>query len=227
MMVMMIKNMLLLFMFMLSVSNLVVVGAFDFYRLALQWPPGVCKTAICNRPVPPAFTVHGMWPTYKYRPDPRRCATWTETGLTNNVRNSNVPTLTTAMDTHWPQLYSSGTNWTFWWHEWNDHGTCSLLPPIAYFQKAIDSYLAHDPLNALRLANPSIVPSNTAIYPAYLIQRKVGGNPTLICDQVEGDFILKEIYFCFGKTFVKRYKCTSPSLGTCGGPSGRVKFPMP
>jgi ribonuclease I len=48
--------------------------SFDYYTLAQQWPPGVCKKEPhkCKR-IPRRFTIHGLWPSNTIQLHPREC----------------------------------------------------------------------------------------------------------------------------------------------------------
>ncbi|CAN1169131.1 hypothetical protein LINPERHAP2_LOCUS28231 [Linum perenne] len=79
-----------------------------------------------------------MWPAYKYRPDPRRCATWTETGLTvYSLRNDSWKTLnvtnhylshnpdhdTKYLHHHW----NTSRNEKFYWFREEDYGVFAIV----------------------------------------------------------------------------------------------------
>ena len=103
-------------------------GEFDYYVLSLSWSPSFCEDseergnsgrsqqAQCGgRPF--SFVVHGLWPQYEkgfpeycQQPAPR---------LDRNIVSSMLDLMPA------PRLI---------FHEWDRHGTCSGLPPRAYFE---------------------------------------------------------------------------------------------
>jgi ribonuclease T2 len=99
-------------------------GEFDFYVLSLSWSPSFCDAAgdRANRQAecgerPYSFVVHGFWPQYEkgfpeycQQPAPR---------LDRNIVSSMLDLMPA------PRLI---------FHEWDRHGTCSGLPPRAYFE---------------------------------------------------------------------------------------------
>lgn len=99
-------------------------GEFDFYVLSLSWSPSFCdavgdranRQAECGER-PYSFVVHGFWPQYEkgfpeycQQPAPR---------LDRNIVSSMLDLMPA------PRLI---------FHEWDRHGTCSGLPPRAYFE---------------------------------------------------------------------------------------------
>ncbi len=99
-------------------------GEFDFYVLSLSWSPSFCdaagdrasRQAECGER-PYSFVVHGFWPQYEkgfpeycQQPSPR---------LDRNIVSSMLDLMPA------PRLI---------FHEWDRHGTCSGLPPRAYFE---------------------------------------------------------------------------------------------
>ena len=100
-------------------------GQFDFYVLSLSWSPSFCEAA-GERGTPPqqqcaarpySFVVHGLWPQYEHGfpefcqvPAPR---------IDRNI----VSTMLDLMPA--PRLI---------FQQWDKHGTCSGLSPVAYFE---------------------------------------------------------------------------------------------
>lgn len=93
-------------------------GQFDYYALALSWSPAFCATHDDPRQCAPGrqagFVLHGLWPQYQ-RGYPQSCST---------------EPLTDADRARYAPLYPSPTLIV---HEWRKHGSCSGLPPAAYF----------------------------------------------------------------------------------------------
>ncbi len=103
-----------------------VPGQFDFYVLSLSWSPSFCATSAqryggpatareCGvRPY--AFVVHGLWPQYE-RGFPQDCQV-PPPRLYRGIVSSMLDLMPA------PHLI---------YNEWDKHGTCSGLPPQAYF----------------------------------------------------------------------------------------------
>jgi ribonuclease T2 len=99
-------------------------GRFDFYVLALSWSPSFCKDSEergreareqCGAR-PYSFVVHGLWPQYE-NGFPRACQV-PAPRLNRNIMASMLDLMPA------PRLVYS---------QWDSHGTCSGLPPQAYF----------------------------------------------------------------------------------------------
>jgi ribonuclease T2 len=99
-------------------------GEFDFYVLSLSWSPSFCdaagdrakKQAECGER-PYSFVVHGLWPQYE-KGFPEYCQV-PAPRLDRNLVSSMLDLMPA------PRLI---------FHEWDRHGTCSGLPPRAYFE---------------------------------------------------------------------------------------------
>lgn len=102
-------------------------GQFDYYVLALSWSPSYCEAAQSRRPNrapdqqcsgrPFAFVVHGLWPQYE-RGFPSYCQV-----PAPRLNRAIVGSMLDLMPS--PHLI---------FHEWDQHGTCSGLPPHDYFE---------------------------------------------------------------------------------------------
>ncbi len=102
-------------------------GQFDYYVLALSWSPSYCEAAQSRRPNrapdqqcsgrPFAFVVHGLWPQYE-RGFPSYCQV-----PAPRLNRAIVGSMLDLMPS--PHLI---------FHEWDQHGTCSGLPPHGYFE---------------------------------------------------------------------------------------------
>ena len=101
-------------------------GQFDFYVLSLSWSPSYCEATedrtggrtrdrqCSGRPF--AFVVHGFWPQHE-RGFPSDCKV-----PPPRLARAIVDDMLDIMPS--PRLV---------FHEWDRHGTCSGLPPRAYF----------------------------------------------------------------------------------------------
>ncbi|KAH1045521.1 hypothetical protein J1N35_036305 [Gossypium stocksii] len=119
-----------------------------FYKLALQWPPSVCKsTLICKKPILPEFKIHGIWaqdardrPVPQYGPG-NRCthpAPMLDQQKLEGLLRSD-PLLWADLLRLWPNLKVGKSDISFWYGEWKKHGSCSDFAhrPLSYFQSAI------------------------------------------------------------------------------------------
>jgi ribonuclease T2 len=107
-----------------------------FYVLAYTFQPEYCRThggqgcSQMNEYWVDHFTLHGLWPQYTTGGYPTDCSTEPFSFQA-----------TDQMYFYWPNInkipgdpeYDS-----FWIHEWDKHGTCSLYSQPEYFQHALD-----------------------------------------------------------------------------------------
>lgn len=98
-------------------------GEFDYYVLSLSWAPTYCLTHAddgdeCSRKGY-GFVLHGLWPQYESGGYPEQCQS-----------NFDLSAEATAKGrTIYPSVRLMS-------HEWQEHGTCSGLPPLDYFRAA-------------------------------------------------------------------------------------------
>ena len=98
-------------------------GHFDYYLLALSWSPSYCSVHPGDRSQCQGhgfgFVLHGLWPQFNSGGYPQTCATNVGVGReAEQLGRTLYPS---------PQLMA---------HEWERHGTCSGLDPLAYFRTA-------------------------------------------------------------------------------------------
>ncbi|WP_426110331.1 ribonuclease T2 family protein [Massilia sp. PWRC2] len=159
-------------------------GRFDYYAVALSWSPAFCATHDDPRQCAPGrqagFVLHGLWPQYQ-RGYPQSC--------------SNEP-LSDADAARYSALYPSPTLIE---HEWRKHGTCSGLPPPAYF--ALSARLVEQlripaaymrPAQALRSSYGDFIGAFRAANP------RLPDNAVLPFCAAGGRF-LSEIHACYDK----------------------------
>ncbi len=101
-------------------------GRFDFYVLSLSWSPSFCAEAAERRAGatpsrqcgarPYSFVVHGLWPQYD-KGFPEYCMT-PAPRLSRDIVSSMLDLMPA------PRLV---------YNEWDKHGTCAGLSPLAYF----------------------------------------------------------------------------------------------
>src|SRR5579871_3179389 len=98
-------------------------GEFDYYVLSLSWAPTYCLThaddgAECSGKGY-GFALHGLWPQYDSGGYPEECATQFELSADAAAKGRTVYPSERLMQ-----------------HEWLEHGTCSGLDALMYFNTA-------------------------------------------------------------------------------------------
>jgi ribonuclease T2 len=189
-------------------------GEFDFYVLSLSWSPSFCEeaeergssgrsqqTQCSGRPY--SFVVHGLWPQYErgfpeycQRPSPR---------LARNIMTSMLDLMPA------PGLI---------FNEWDKHGTCSGLPPRAYFETVRKARAV------VKIPSEFIdIKSELTVTPDAVEQAFVKANPGLTtagmavgCDNKR----LREIRICMNRDLAFR-ECTEVERRSCR----RDKLVMP
>jgi len=95
-----------------------------------------------------------------------------------------------------------GNDSDLWVHEWKDHGTCSLLEPVKYFEHALELYLKPKKKNIKDfLAKEGIKAGEKPILTTHIeeaikkhFDQKI---PQIVCDDTKS--YLLEIRICFDK----------------------------
>jgi len=95
-------------------------GQFDYYVLSLSWAPTYCLThaddgAECSGKGY-GFVVHGLWPQYDTGGYPEECPTQFQLSADAAAKGRRVYPSERLMQ-----------------HEWREHGTCSGLDALGYF----------------------------------------------------------------------------------------------
>lgn len=148
-----------------------VAGDFDYYALVLSWSPTYCSTngdaddAQCNRRDGKrfAFVLHGLWPQYR-KGYPASCRTPRRPYVPQPLIDSMLDVMPS------PRLVI---------HEYRKHGTCSGLPPEAYFGLARRLFVR------IRVPERYKNPTETQyVAPGQLISELVRLNPDLRPDMV-------------------------------------------
>jgi ribonuclease T2 len=98
-------------------------GEFDYYLLSLSWAPTYCLThaddgAECSGKGY-GFVLHGLWPQYDSGGYPADCETDIDLSAQAAAKGRTIYPSERLMK-----------------HEWREHGTCSGLSPIDYFNAA-------------------------------------------------------------------------------------------
>nr|BAE06157.1 RNase Bm2 [Bryopsis maxima]BAE06158.1 RNase Bm2 [Bryopsis maxima] len=195
---------------------------FDFFYLTRQWAGGVCKHShkqldteenrrTCTRyPDDDIFTIHGLWPN-------REDGTWPSYCDDSAKFDGDLgKDLLEELSSEWPSYY--GSNYGFWKHEWEKHGTCAG-PLIAderdYFDKTLELKEKYDLMDALTAAG--ITPSTEEIYSRQgfedAIKAATGAKPVLLCSG-KNPATLTEIWMCFSKD-LKPINCTAGTSSRC------------
>ncbi|XP_058734977.1 ribonuclease 1-like [Vicia villosa] len=181
---------------------------FKYFMLAETWPKSFCKQKQCIPNVPLQFSVHGLWPKNNTPPHTYKCTTDTNMVDLNNAKLKKV----------WPSL--TGNNKGFWDHEWNQHGTCSTMLSVDYFNHAIILYEKNNIKDILKMPlNPggaaALIPGGTAKSADIQKHIKViiGFEPQLHCEKGSAD--LMEVRLCFNTDLVNPSYMNCPSHLVC------------
>lgn len=182
-------------------------GVFDYYLLSLSWAPTYClshtgDTAECGSKGY-GFVVHGLWPQFDQGGYPENCSTSYE--------------LTADAESAGRTIYPSEG---LMQHEWLEHGTCSGLDALGYFQTVdrATSAVRTPPM----LETPQAMQNLSAGQIAELFR---GANPRLTADTLvvacsRGE--LAEVRVCLTKQLALR-SCGRGVHSTC--PAGTVAVP--
>jgi ribonuclease T2 len=176
-------------------------GQFDYYVLSLSWSPSFCETATgyarrvqCG-PRPFSFVVHGLWPQYE-RGFPESCQV-PPPSLDRNIMRSMLDLMPA------PGLI---------YHEWDQHGTCSGLPPGEYFdlvRKAREKVRIPE-----QYSNPT---APLSVTPGQVIDAFIGANDGLSPKGVTVDCgrrRLREVRICLTRDLQFR-DCSPSAVRAC------------
>nr|XP_043636075.1 ribonuclease 2-like [Erigeron canadensis] len=192
------------------VSTVAEEREFDYFTLALVWPPTYCtrSTKCCKQSGccrgennPSVFTISGLWPDYNDGTYPSCCE-----GPSFNANE--ISPLQGVMDTYWPSFSCkmsktcNNTKVSFWASEWEKHGTCAA--PVTggqynFFQTAINLYSAYNVSEVIFGAG--YVPSNSETYPSSgiisALENAFHATPQIKCK----NGALQDLRICFTKDF--------------------------
>ena len=172
-------------------------GDFDYYVMVLSWSPTFCANGgsgkadlQCNGQKPYAFVLHGLWPQYE-KGYPIACRTKQKPW----VGQKTIDAMLDIMPS--PGLVI---------HEYKQHGTCSGLDPVGYFDLARQLY------NTIKIPEKFKAPSAPIdTSPADVEVDFLKANPKLQADQISIGCgkrgALSEIKICFAN---------NGALRTCG-----------
>ena len=158
--------------------------------------------ATCIDKLPSSLTIHGVWPQLtQKKPYLSNCED-NKDKFDFNVLSAKAKT---EIKDRWPTAFKTNasgsvvTDNEFWTHEFNKHGTCSLLKAKDYFEKALDLDAKY-PV-ATWLAASYIKPNNSRPYTvdefkSALTKHIHQSQYTLSCVQIEEKSWLKEVSLC-------------------------------
>jgi ribonuclease T2 len=182
-------------------------GQFDYYLLSLSWAPTYCLThtddsAECGSKGY-GFVVHGLWPQFDAGGYPERCQT----------QNQLTPVAEAKGRTVYPSAHLMQ-------HEWQEHGTCSGLDALSYFQLVDRATATVTVPQSLQTPDAGQNLDTSTI--ASLFQRANGQMPfdafAVACSRAE----LSEVRVCLTKNLAIR-ACGRGVRSTC--PRGTITIP--
>ncbi|XP_031101340.1 extracellular ribonuclease LE-like [Ipomoea triloba] len=195
-----------------------------FYYYVEQWPGSSCDTKKgCCYPTTgkPAtnFSIHGLWPTLLN-------GTWPEYCNPNTLHDeSKISDLIERLQSEWPTISCPSSNGSkFWKHEWEKHGTCSILDQYAYFESTLN---IKDRVNFLQvLENAGIKPDGNVYEVGAIkeaIKAGVGVSPVIECNADASKVSqLYQIYICVHPNGKDIIECPTTLKRNC---NTTVEFP--
>ena len=106
-------------------------NTWDYYEFVQTWVPTYCLQSGTCTTINNKFIIHGLWPT-------RFDGTWPSYCSDAPFNKTIISNLTNQLRTDWSD---QGTiDYNFWKHEWDKHGTCSLMSEYHYFNTTIGLY---------------------------------------------------------------------------------------
>ncbi|URE13462.1 Ribonuclease [Musa troglodytarum] len=207
----------------LLVFSVTATPSYDYFHLVLQWPGSFCNVNRCCRMSTgypkKNFTIHGLWPAFHNGTFPS-CDKNPPLPPASRYNESQMRPLKKMMIEHWHSFRCpSSDGHSFWRHEWEKHGTCSLsrFDQLSYFEAALKLKNKVDIL--LRLNKRNIFPDNDRYSSRrifQIIRREVSYKPAMQCNTKSGKQQLYQIHICVnkqGKEFIDckvriKRKCT-------------------
>ncbi|MBN8534158.1 MAG: ribonuclease T2 [Rhizobiales bacterium] len=179
------------------------MGEFDFYVLSLSWSATWCELTGARRGARqcepgrnPGFVVHGLWPQYE-RGYPAFCGP--------DGRNPSRAAMNRA-ETVLPDQGLAR-------HQWRKHGSCSGLPPEAYFDATAAAR------TRVKVPEKLIAPrENTRLAPLDIERAFADVNPGLRADMMSVTCdrgMLEEIRICFTKDLRGFRSCEQVDRDSC------------
>lgn len=216
----------ILFLALIAIANSTVVSnvdQFDYLILRQIWPESSCmfvrtpNQCSINADVS-TWVVHGLWPTQNDHPmEPTFC------DKANEFDFSKIKWLLPRLERYWPNLYNNTPLDSFWKHEWDKHGTCTLgMPQIKdesdYFNVSL-ALRDHYDFGVILKAN-NIEPSDDEADGGYdyesikhSIKSVLNVDPFLVCflDKKANKQYISQMQVCLDKQF-ELIECKSQSV---------------
>nr|KJB74159.1 hypothetical protein B456_011G276400 [Gossypium raimondii] len=210
-----------------------------FYKLAVQWPPSVCKSTLnCKKPILPEFKIHGIWaqdahdrPVPQY--GPRNPCTHPNPNLDKKKLKGFLqsdPVLWIDLPRLWPNLILGKSDISFWHDEWTKHGTCSDFAqrPLSYFQSAIQ--LKKKLSRVIGLTPDSTYTVQQAVNAVFQL---IHAYPQISCNRNRTNnrqLLLSEMYICYERPTSSNLlgtlkNCSHLYHGQCNSLSDIISFP--
>lgn len=83
----------------------------------------------CNESSP--FTIHGLW---------SETSDWCSGAKFSAGILQRHPEVLRQMESNWYSCFPTTSNFDFWKHEWEKHGTCFNVTQMSYFRKTLDVF---------------------------------------------------------------------------------------
>ncbi|XP_051168052.1 ribonuclease Oy-like [Leptopilina boulardi] len=200
---------------------------FDILLFAQQWAKSLCfqynkPPNNCYLPQHNDWTVHGIWPSKINQRGPESCKQI-------QFRPQELSSIKSHLDSYWLSIHGPNAN-GFWKHEWDKHGTCSVVMPLLntqlkYFQTGLNLNAQYN-IGAM-LQKGGIVPGRS--YSIHNIMSTLNqglkASPQVTCISKKGTQYIQEVRLCFNKQ-LKLINCKGNlSYETNCDPKKNVEYP--
>jgi hypothetical protein len=144
---------LLLLPFVVSVTS----SNYNYADLALKW---------CPHQNSPGWSIHGWWPEYNTVKWP----SWCDKSRYNLFNNSAIESIRPIMVQEWGicPTWTHTSDFYFWKHEWEKHGTCTNDTVLEYFTHSLKAYFQAEAENWYGCCDKSIHPLDMIPTKGYL-----------------------------------------------------------
>lgn len=84
------------------------------------------------------WSIHGLWPEYGPEHWPQFC----NPSRYGQLTPAAIAPMRLEMDKYWYSCEQNNkySNWSFWVHEWDKHGTCQPLDVPQFFRRTVDAF---------------------------------------------------------------------------------------
>jgi ribonuclease T2 len=184
-------------------------GQFDYYLMSLSWSPSFClvhpqETEQCGSKGF-GFVLHGLWPQNANGSWPQHCG---------SAQGPDAATIARTLSFMPSQQLIQ--------HEWQTHGTCSGLDPVAYFERADQAFASVKIPPGLTAPQASPDLSAADVVQAFM-QINPGLGPDMISVACRDGAQLSEVRVCLNKTDLSPQSCGGRVRNTCR--SGSLRIP--